>query len=63
MDMSPELVDLVRALLLNRRVAAVATLHDGLPLSVSQTHDTLSTPTGDRYDHRVRLRGLQIHAL
>ena len=62
MNLSSELIDLVWGLLVNRGVAGLATLHDGRPLSVTDAHDALSTPTGYRYDHRVRLRGLQIHA-
>jgi hypothetical protein len=58
MNLSPERIDLVWALLVNRGVAGLATLHDGRPLSVSQTHDALSTPTGDRCDQQVRPRGM-----
>lgn len=59
MDMSPELVDLVRALLLNRRVAALATLHDGLPFA-SMVPFAATVATG-RLALLVHVSGLAAH--
>ncbi len=59
MKMSPELVSLVRAMLLNRRVAALATLHDGLP-SASMVPFAATVVTG-RLVLIVHVSGLAAH--
>jgi heme iron utilization protein len=59
MNLSPELVGLVRALLLNRGVAALATLHDGLP-SASMVPFAATVVTG-RFVLLVHVSGLAAH--
>jgi hypothetical protein len=59
MNLSPELVGLVRALLLNRGVAALATLHDGLP-SASMVPFAATAATG-RFVLLVHVSGMAAH--
>ena len=59
MNLSLELVGLVRALLLNRGVAALATLHDGLP-SASMVPFATAMATG-RLAVLVHVSGLAAH--
>lgn len=59
MKMSPELVSLVRAMLVNRRVAALATLHDGHPFA-SMVPFAATVVTG-RITLLVHVSGLAAH--
>jgi putative heme iron utilization protein len=59
MSVSPELISLVRALLRNRGVAALATLHDGLPFA-SMVPFAATVATG-RLLLLVHVSGLAAH--